>query len=54
MKENNIKEMGREYFNELFNEDSIRGLEMGDDTLLVGHIFSCRSRATKVKNALLE
>ena len=39
VKDNEIKERWIEYFNKILNKDSIRGLKMRVDTLLVGHTF---------------
>ena len=47
------KEWWRQYFNELFNEECIKGLKMRDDTLLRGHTFDCRIREAEVKKALV-
>lgn len=54
VKNNDIKERWIEYFNELFNEDSIGGLKTRENTSLARHTFYRRNRVAKVKKALVK
>lgn len=52
VRDNNIKESWREYFNKLLSEDSIGALGSRENTLLSRHTFYHIIRVAEVKKAL--
>ena len=52
VKDNDIKEMWREYFSKLLNEDNVGDIRTRYDTLLVKHNLSHKIRVVEVMKAL--